>query len=104
MKGVAHGRRRPRWKDAEALTFATDHDLVVCLPVHSPRYCSLVTCVANMASPPPGEDVFTHNLAIKLSRALNIVNPNDLLARRVQDIAKTNSVDGFISGMVPAML
>ncbi|KAI0685259.1 P-loop containing nucleoside triphosphate hydrolase protein [Cytidiella melzeri] len=50
-----------------------------------------------MASPPPGEDTFTHNLAIKLSRALNIVNPNDLLARRVQDIAKNNSVDGFIS-------
>ena len=51
-----------------------------------------------MASPPPGEDQFTHNLAIKLSRALNIVNPNDLLARRVQDIAKTNSIEGFISG------
>ena len=51
-----------------------------------------------MASPPPGEDDFTHKLAIKLSRALNLVNPNDLLARRVQDIAKTNSVDGFIEG------
>jgi hypothetical protein len=41
---------------------------------------------------------YTHQLAIKLSRALNIVNPNDLLARRVTDIAKTNSVDGFIKG------
>ncbi|KAI0089748.1 P-loop containing nucleoside triphosphate hydrolase protein [Irpex rosettiformis] len=50
-----------------------------------------------MASPPPGEDTFTHNLAIKLSRALNLVNPNDLLARRVQDIAKTSSVEGFIT-------
>ncbi|KAI0344289.1 P-loop containing nucleoside triphosphate hydrolase protein [Trametopsis cervina] len=50
-----------------------------------------------MASPPPAEDAFTHALAIKLSRALNLLNPNDLLARRVQDIAKTNSVDGFIS-------
>ncbi|KAI0808938.1 pre-mRNA splicing factor [Irpex lacteus] len=50
-----------------------------------------------MASPPPAEDTFTHNLAIKLSRALNLVNPNDLLARRVQDIAKTNSVDGFLT-------
>ncbi|PSS31934.1 hypothetical protein PHLCEN_2v2294 [Hermanssonia centrifuga] len=48
-----------------------------------------------MASPPPGEDTFTHNLAIKLSRALNLVNPNDLLARRVQDIAKTNTLEGF---------
>lgn len=51
-----------------------------------------------MASPPPVEDDFTHTLAIKLSRALNLVNPNDLLARRVQDIAKTNSLDGFIAG------
>lgn len=51
-----------------------------------------------MASPPPGEQDFTHNLAIKLSRVLNIVNPNDLLARRVQDIAKTNTVTGFIAG------
>lgn len=52
-----------------------------------------------MASPPPTEDTFTHNLAIKLSRALNLVNPNDLLARRVQDIAKTNSVEGFLTGV-----
>lgn len=45
-----------------------------------------------------GEDEFTHHLAIKLSRALNIVNPNDLLARRVQDIAKTNTLEGFTNG------
>jgi pre-mRNA-splicing factor ATP-dependent RNA helicase DHX38/PRP16 len=44
------------------------------------------------------ETDFTHQLAIKLSRALNIVNPNDLLAQRVTDIAKTNSLDGFING------
>ncbi|EKM60346.1 uncharacterized protein PHACADRAFT_83024 [Phanerochaete carnosa HHB-10118-sp] len=50
-----------------------------------------------MASPPPGEDAFTHNLAVKLSRALNLINPNDLLAHRVQDIAKTNTLEGFIS-------
>ncbi|KAI0935709.1 hypothetical protein AcV5_004052 [Taiwanofungus camphoratus] len=50
-----------------------------------------------MASPPPAEDEFSHQLAIKLSRALNLVNPNDLFARRVQDIAKTNTLDGFIS-------
>ncbi|KAF9014903.1 hypothetical protein BDQ17DRAFT_1228872 [Cyathus striatus] len=42
-----------------------------------------------------GED-FNHQLAIKLSRALNIVNPNDLLAQRVTDIAKTNTLDGFM--------
>ncbi|KZT24702.1 pre-mRNA splicing factor [Neolentinus lepideus HHB14362 ss-1] len=58
-----------------------------------------------MASPPPQnnghngtdehDEEFNHQIAIKLSRALNIVNPNDLLARRVQDIAKTNSLDGF---------
>ncbi|THH17196.1 hypothetical protein EW146_g3579 [Bondarzewia mesenterica] len=41
-------------------------------------------------------DEFNHELAIKLSRALNLVNPNDLLATRVTDIAKTNTEDGFI--------
>ncbi|KAA1475461.1 P-loop containing nucleoside triphosphate hydrolase protein [Dentipellis sp. KUC8613] len=48
-----------------------------------------------MASSPP-VDNFNHQLAIKLSRALNLVNPNDLLATRVTDIAKTNSEEGFI--------
>ncbi|KAG8762338.1 DEAH-box RNA helicase prp16 [Ceratobasidium sp. 423] len=33
-------------------------------------------------SPDSTEDPFVHNIAIKLSRALNIVNPNDLLATR----------------------
>ncbi|TFY71222.1 hypothetical protein EVG20_g1786 [Dentipellis fragilis] len=51
-----------------------------------------------MASPPP-VDHFNHQLAIKLSRALNLVNPNDLLATRVTDIAKTNSEEGFIKGI-----
>ncbi|KAI0641179.1 P-loop containing nucleoside triphosphate hydrolase protein [Trametes meyenii] len=50
-----------------------------------------------MASTPNGDDEFTHQIAIKLSRVLNLVNPNDLLAQRVQDIAKTNPVDGFIA-------
>ncbi|KAI0074794.1 P-loop containing nucleoside triphosphate hydrolase protein [Panus rudis PR-1116 ss-1] len=50
-----------------------------------------------MTSSETGDDEFTHQLAIKLSRALNLLNPNDLLARRVQDIAKTNTVDGFIT-------
>ncbi|KAI0353162.1 P-loop containing nucleoside triphosphate hydrolase protein [Trametes cingulata] len=50
-----------------------------------------------MASTSNGEDEFVHHIAIKLSRALNLVNPNDLLARRVQDIAKTNTLDGFIA-------
>ena len=54
-----------------------------------------------MASPTT-EDDFTHHIAIQLSRALNLVNPNDLLARRVQDIAKTNTVDGFLSGVYRA--
>lgn len=43
-------------------------------------------------------DLFVHNIAIKLSRALNIVNPNDLLARRVIDIVKSNTPEGFIKG------
>ena len=44
------------------------------------------------------EDAFVHDIAIKLSRALNLINPNDQLARRVIDIAKTNSEPGFITG------
>lgn len=43
-------------------------------------------------------DEFTHKIAIKLSRALNLLNPNDLLARNVIDIAKTNDLGGFING------
>jgi pre-mRNA-splicing factor ATP-dependent RNA helicase DHX38/PRP16 len=43
-------------------------------------------------------DPFVHNIAIKLSRALNIVNPNDLLATRVINIVKSNTPDGFIKG------
>jgi pre-mRNA-splicing factor ATP-dependent RNA helicase DHX38/PRP16 len=43
-------------------------------------------------------DGFKHQVAIKLSRALNTINPNDLLAERVIDIAKTNSADGFAKG------
>jgi pre-mRNA-splicing factor ATP-dependent RNA helicase DHX38/PRP16 len=41
---------------------------------------------------------YTHQLAIKLSRALNLVIPNDLLATRVIDIAKTNAEADFIGG------
>jgi hypothetical protein len=41
---------------------------------------------------------FTHQLAIKLSRILNIVNPNDLLARTVIELAKTNPPEGFAKG------
>ncbi|KAF8876489.1 P-loop containing nucleoside triphosphate hydrolase protein [Infundibulicybe gibba] len=48
-----------------------------------------------MASNSSEKDEFIHKLAIKLSRALNIINPNDLLAQRVTDIAKTNSLEGF---------
>lgn len=43
-------------------------------------------------------DGFVHEVAIKLSRQLNIINPNDLLARRVIDIAKNNTPDGFVKG------
>lgn len=31
---------------------------------------------------------------------MNLVNPNDLLATRVTDIAKTNSEEGFIKGAI----
>lgn len=45
-----------------------------------------------------GEDPFVHQIAIKLSRALNIINPNDLLAKRVIEIAKSNSEPHFVKG------
>ncbi|SJL05479.1 related to PRP16-RNA-dependent ATPase [Armillaria ostoyae] len=48
-----------------------------------------------MASPTDAHDEFNHQIAIKLSRALNTLNPNDLLAQRVTDIAKTNTLEGF---------
>lgn len=60
-----------------------------------------------MASSPLNEnsanaknEEFNHQLAIKLSRALNIVNPNDLLAKRVSDLAKQHDVDGFRKGII----
>jgi hypothetical protein len=43
-------------------------------------------------------DPLVHNIAIGLSRALNIINPNDLLARRVMDIARNNTQEGFMKG------
>jgi pre-mRNA-splicing factor ATP-dependent RNA helicase DHX38/PRP16 len=43
-------------------------------------------------------DDFVHHIAIKLSRELNTINPNDLLARRVIDIATSNSLSAFTNG------
>ena len=57
--------------------------------------------MASSPNAPEGVDEFTHNIAIKLSRALNTLNPNDLLAQRVIDIAKSNSLDGFAKGPLP---
>ena len=46
------------------------------------------------------QNEFIHKIAIKLSRAINSINPNDLFARRVIDIAKNsaNDVQQFING------
>ncbi|KAF7317971.1 hypothetical protein MKEN_00885500 [Mycena kentingensis (nom. inval.)] len=41
---------------------------------------------------------FKHAIAIKLSRALNTLNPNDTLAQSVCNIAKSNSLPDFIKG------
>lgn len=46
-------------------------------------------------------DDFVHHIAVKLSREMNAINPNDLLARRVIDIASSNSLAGFIIGARP---
>ncbi|KAH7108277.1 P-loop containing nucleoside triphosphate hydrolase protein, partial [Auriculariales sp. MPI-PUGE-AT-0066] len=42
-------------------------------------------------------DSFVHNVAIKLSRAQNTINPNDLLARNIINIAKNQTQAGFIN-------
>jgi hypothetical protein len=42
------------------------------------------------ASTPAGEP-FVHHVAVALSRALNSISVNELLARRVIDIARTNA-------------
>lgn len=63
-------------------------------PTVKRRIGALTTMVASEGAP----DDFNHQLAIKLSRAMNIMNPNDLLAHRVRDIAKTNTMEGFIVG------
>ena len=42
---------------------------------------------------------FVHQIAIELSRALNLLNPNDLLAKRVIQVAKDHKdVETFIKG------
>lgn len=43
-------------------------------------------------------DEFNHQIAIKLSRAANTLNPNDLLAQRVTDLAKQHNLEGFVKG------
>lgn len=44
-------------------------------------------------------DEFTHELAINISRALNLSNPNDLLAKQVIQLAKSHKhFDKFAAG------
>lgn len=43
-------------------------------------------------------DAFIHQVAIKLSRALNLIVPNDLLAERVISIARSNNRENFLKG------
>jgi hypothetical protein len=56
---------------------------------------------AVMASSDASDD-YKHQLAIKLSRAINLVNPNDLFAERVINIAKQSSLQEFIEGVYTA--
>ncbi|KAK4688722.1 pre-mRNA-splicing factor ATP-dependent RNA helicase DHX38/PRP16, partial [Tremellales sp. Uapishka_1] len=47
-----------------------------------------------------GEQEFVHQIAIEISRLMNAINPNDLLARRIIDIAKFNRTgDAFIKAV-----
>ncbi len=57
-----------------------------------------------MSTNEEGADDFVHQLAIKLSRVLNLVNPNDLLARTVIDIAKNDSLEDFTKGALASFL
>ncbi|KAL0093431.1 P-loop containing nucleoside triphosphate hydrolase protein [Phycomyces blakesleeanus] len=43
-----------------------------------------------MSEPKDNIDAFTHDIAVELSRALNLPNPNDLLAKRVVQIARND--------------
>lgn len=46
------------------------------------------------------EHDFVHQIAVEMSRLLNTINPNDLLARRVIDIAKYNRTgDSFLKAV-----
>lgn len=68
--------------------------LLLCL--HS--YTSSPSMASSSTTPTAEHEEFVHHIAIKLSRELNTINPNDLLARRVIDIATSNTLPGFISG------
>jgi len=52
-----------------------------------------------MASASNEKNIFVHQVAIKLSRQLNTINTNDLLAERVIDIAKTKTAEDFTTGV-----
>lgn len=44
-------------------------------------------------------DDFVHDIAIDISRALNLTNPNDLIAKKVIQFAETNKdFDKFSKG------
>ena len=66
------------------------------------RSLTMSSTVANGHETGDSHDVFVHEIAIKLSRALNLINPNDLLARRVIDIARNNDeLNRFTQGKSP---
>ncbi|KTW31793.1 uncharacterized protein T551_01054 [Pneumocystis jirovecii RU7] len=53
-----------------------------------------------MSSFPGFGDAFTHAIAIRLSRHLNLINPNDILARRVLSLAiEKNDIASFIKAI-----
>lgn len=55
------------------------------------RHCvACYTCSTIMSSE------YIHNLAIRLSRALNLINPNDLLAQQICELAQQHGVDEFV--------
>lgn len=46
------------------------------------------------------EDTFVHDIAVDISRVLNLTNPNDLIAKKVIQFAETNKdFEKFSKGM-----
>ena len=79
------------------MTGLLSHWATLNIPPLSPQLLALpLFAIVTMAD---HVDPFTHDIAIQLSRTLNLTNPNDLLAKRVIQIAKNDrNANSFVRG------